>query len=632
MTKWLTMTAKLVAEEGVLKELVLSFDAGDQWIIGRDPDASQLIVEDLSASRKHAICRRTPDGITIENLSHTNPTLVNEEKIEQPHLLHQGDMVKIGNSVFCYYEETGSKLIEEHPSEVIPKEEKVLTSEDIIEKLAAEKIPAEEEMPHPSIFEEEADDSKQGVAQVNFDLTETGRWLLKVVGGPNSGAEFSMQAGNTYTLGTDPNTCDIVFYDNTVSRQHVRITVGEDDSLTIEDLKSRNGTRIDGEQITEKKSLLPNTFVALGTTSFVIYDREGEMQTIISPLMPSIVKVLQKEESASDKGASAVLSEKEASAAAAEDAAAKASEDKKKPKHTFGAFILIWVLIGLFALVGLAVQTLFLQEPVIKQDLVDPTKVLTEALASFPGVKFSFNKTTGRLLLVGHVLTVTDKNQLIYNLQGLKFIRDMDDSGVIIDEYVWTEANQVLSKNPSWKGVTVHSPSPGRFVLSGYLHNRSQAEQVWDYLTRNFPYLDLLENKIVVEEDVVASITNALRNQGFNAVKAEMVGGELTLTGNIQIGQKAAFDELTTQFREIPGIRTVNALVNERERNEAVINISDRYLVTGSSRVEGKLNVVINGRILAEGDVIDGMKVTNIQPSYVLLEKNGIVYRIDLNQ
>ncbi len=34
----------------------------------------------------------------------------------------------------------------------------------------------------------------------------------------------------------------------------------------------------------------------MGTTSFVLYDREGEMQTIISPLLPSIVKVLKDEE------------------------------------------------------------------------------------------------------------------------------------------------------------------------------------------------------------------------------------------------------------------------------------------------------------------------------------------------
>lgn len=626
------MTAKLVAEEGILKELVLSFDAGDQWLIGRDPDSCQLIVEDLAASRKQALCRRTPDGITIENLSLTNPTLVNDEEVPQPRLLHQGDMVKIGDTMFCFYEETGAHLIEEKPGTATARGEKMPphTTQEVMDALAPPP-PQEidEDRPHPSILEEEGVEHKEQIAQVTFDLTETGRWLLKVVGGPNSGAEFSMQAGNSYLLGSDPNTCDIVFYDNTVSRQHVRITVNPDDTLMVEDLKSRNGTRVDGELITDKHALRPSTFVSIGTTSFVIYDREGEMQTIISPLLPSIVKKLKEEPEHAEKSA-----EKPQEAVVATPVAAPTpAVEKKKPTHTLGAFILIWILIGLFALVGLGIQTLFLQEPVVVTPQIDSNQLLAEALTPFPNVKFSFNKTTGRLLLVGHVLTVTDKNQLEYNLQGLKFIKVLDDSGVIIDEYVWGEANQVLAKNPAWKGVTVHSPTPGRFVVSGYLKNRAQAEQVWDYLTRNFPYLDLLENKITVEEDVIGVVSNLLRTHGFNAVKVEMSAGELTISGNIQIGQKADFDALAQQLKEIPGVRIVNNLVAERERSEAVINISDRYAVSGSSRLGGgKLSVVINGRILTEGDVLDGMKITHLESHYILLEKGGAVYRIDFNQ
>lgn len=69
-----------------------------------------------------------------------------------------------------------------------------------------------------------------------------------------------------------------------------------DDELIIQDQKSRNGVLISGIQIDQQDSLLPGNIVTLGTTSFIVYDREGEMHTIISPLLPSIVKVLQGEE------------------------------------------------------------------------------------------------------------------------------------------------------------------------------------------------------------------------------------------------------------------------------------------------------------------------------------------------
>ncbi len=144
------------------------------------------------------------------------------------------------------------------------------------------------------VFDENTPAGKDALAEINFEIVDTGRWLLKVIGGPNNGAEFSMQSSNSYTIGTDPNTCDIVFHDTSVSRQHAKITITDEDILWIEDLKSRNGTLIDGEQLKNKTQLNPNTVISIGTTSFVVYDREGEMQTIISPLLPSIVKTLQR--------------------------------------------------------------------------------------------------------------------------------------------------------------------------------------------------------------------------------------------------------------------------------------------------------------------------------------------------
>ena len=38
------MAAKLVAEEGLLKGLVLPLEGSLEWVIGRDPEACQLLV------------------------------------------------------------------------------------------------------------------------------------------------------------------------------------------------------------------------------------------------------------------------------------------------------------------------------------------------------------------------------------------------------------------------------------------------------------------------------------------------------------------------------------------------------------------------------------------------------------
>lgn len=717
------MAAKLVAEEGILKGLVLSLEDGDQWVIGRDPDACQLLVEDPSASRKHLICRATSKGILVENLSETNPIQVNEEEVKEPRLLHNGDAVKIGDGTFRFYAEAAAHLFNEDeekrfaltstPTENNPVEEPFLVNEQkateiesenesenppeekqslfqeepkkngsVDEDQATEELPPKPEpheetqepimplskettladqppeaqsltdskdFPHPpslqeevgsdgekrhdSIFDEEPSD-QHALAEINFGLLDTGRWLLKVISGPNNGAEFSMLTGNSYIIGTDPNACDIVFHDTSVSRQHTRITVNQDDTLLIEDLKSRNGTLVNGEQLHGKLTLTSHSLVAVGTTSFMIFDREGEMQTIISPLMPSIVKVLQTEESKKTDQANPNPSVE--TALNSPSIATQSLQESTKPLHqhhsNLAAFILIAILTGLFVIVGIGTSTLFKSEPVAIVQIADTTKALGSALDPFPSVKYSYNQSTGQLLLVGHVLTTTDKSQLLYALQGLNFIKNLDDSGVIIDEYVWREINQVLEKNPEWKGINIMALTPGHFVVTGYLQTRNQADRLSEYLSANFPYPDLLENRTVVDQEIMTFIHAILQSKGLKAVVVKLDNGEVTLTGGVPNDKLGEMASIINQIKEIRGIRNVRNSISEQAPEQSLVNISDKYEVTGISNQGGKMSVVINGRILMQGDALDGMTLTSIQPSIIYLEREGTKYRIDYNR
>lgn len=614
------MAAKFIAEEGALKGLTLSLEQGSEWVIGRDPESCQLLVEDPLASRKHLVCRSSPQGIVLENLSQTNPVQVNQQEVKEPRLLKDGDAVKIGSGIFRFYDDNlASKAI---PSQTNKGEEMVEDPE-----------PIEEEPTHETIYKETSDEDKGILAEIDFDLRDTGRWLLKVIGGPNNGAEFSMQSGSSYVIGTDPATCDIIFHDTSVSRQHARITISETNTISIEDLKSRNGTLVDGEKIQGRRPLETNILVNVGTTAFLIFDREGDMQTIISPLLPSIVKVLQKEDEKKQQA------EKEPIAPTPEKVAVQEAiiPEKKhdaKAQTALGAFVLIGIITGLFVVVGIGTTTLFQSSPIQKTEQTDINSEITKTLASFPSVKWSFSKNTGNLLLVGHVLTMSDKSQLMYSLQGLKkYIKNVDDSGVIIDEYVWRETNQILARDPRWKGISIHSPSPGAFVLDGLLQTRKQAEELNDYITANFNYLDVLENRVVVGEDILSKANSELENAGIKNVKVKIENQELNLTGNIPKDKLAALDQVTKKLREIPGVRGVKSYITEMEAEQHMINISDRYRVTGFSHQGGvNLNVVINGRILTRGDVLDGMTITSIRPNAIFLEKDGVKYRIDYNQ
>ena len=663
------MVAKLVVEEGDLKGLTLSLEDGDMWTIGRDPDECQLVIEDPLVSRKHLIAHRTPEGITAQNLSDTNPVQINDEEIgDQSRLLQNGDILKIGNELLRYYEDSSAHVVNGTPDtnnfEISDSDMTDINDRDIPESdemgeieippqetkaapLQEENVPQPEEpapslpstvpeadqaLPQNTIFGEEEDDAGIAtLAEIDFGVIETGRWLLKVISGPNNGAEFYMQVGHSYILGTDPQTCDIVFHDTSVSRQHAKITVSSEDTLMIEDLKSRNGVLISGIPIENKQSLTPSSIVTLGTTSFVVYDREGEMQTIISPLLPSIVKVLQQESPKSDEIPAAVSAETKpaASAPPSEAPPPLAETPPPKPPRQLGPYIILTAIIGLFALAAIGTTSLFRAEPIIVQHQENADELIQQALKPFPAIRYTFNKSSNGLLLLGHVTTLSDKNQLLYNLGGLKFIKSIDDSGIVIDEYVWHEVNSILGNDPAWKGISIHSPAAGQFILSGYLQTRKQADQLSSYISLNFPYLDLLKKQIVVEEDVINQINSWLQSAQLFDIIPKMSNGEISLTGTAPSDRVDEIKEILDKIKQIPGVRIVNNLVRTQTAETGTINISDHYRVTGKSRIGSKYTVVINGRILSENDDLDGMTIIKITSDRVLLKNEGNKYRID---
>jgi len=649
------MAAKLISEEGDLKGLVLSLEDGNEWVIGRDPDECKLVIPDPLISRKHAIVYTKPEGLYLQNLSETNPSVVNDEEMDnQPKLLHHGDSIKFGNEVFRYYTDSEAHILdEEYPAKIIDQENTAETpSEDappfeennensledknnltpLIETSSSEtpsQEPTDQTMSNPTqdTILQENDEDFAPLAEINFGLADFGRWLVKVVNGPNNGAEFYMQSGYSYILGTDPNTCDIVFYDTSVSRQHAKIIVTDEDTLLIEDLNSKNGVLVNGKQIEGKESLEPTQIVTLGTTALIVYDREGEMQTIISPLLPSIVKVLQEEERKTSQSGSL-----EPFISSTEPIVEPEPPyvEPPKPKSHFGKLLLLASLVGLFLLIGMGTNALFKNDPVQEVVNTHAEEAIEKVMTDYPSVKWAYNKSTGGVLLLGHVSTSAEKNQLLYTLHSLPtVVKAIDDSGIIIDEGVWREINSILSKNAAWQGITIHSPEAGKFVLSGTLKTRHQAEQLYDYIGINFPYLDLLKRDVLVEEDVINQIKGLLLAGGYSNVVPKMVDGEVSLSGNIPSNLAENFPPLLDKIKAIPGLRAVYNFTQIKTEDMGIKNITSQYQVTGSTKVGSKYTVQINGRILSEGDRLDNMVITRITVNAVFLEDANKKYRID---
>lgn len=188
---------------GAVMEYILM--EGATATIGRS-QSNDICVPERHVSRRHAVIRYQDGGFLISDLGSANGTFVNGSEVTEPYLLLGGDTIRL------YVPELNFLAY----AAGIPEGGKGPTSSMII-------LP-----------------------------TSTGEQpCLIVTTGPQEGAEFRflkkrMMVGRA----TSNATWDISLQDRAVSRPHCRferLPDGED--WTVTDLRSANGTRINGEAI-----------------------------------------------------------------------------------------------------------------------------------------------------------------------------------------------------------------------------------------------------------------------------------------------------------------------------------------------------------------------------------------------
>jgi len=569
------MVGYLIGEEGPFTGLLIQLEEGEEWIIGRDPDVVFQVLEDPMVSRRHVIFRKTVAGYTVENLSTINPAKCNGIPISDTTLLHEADLLEIGNSIFRF------------------------------------------SLKDPKKTEEEPSFPKEDFAEISFGEESESRWMIKVVAGPNNGAEFGMREGESYIIGKDPDQCDLVFQDLSVSRQHARISVSEEGKISIEDLHSRNGVFVNGSMIESPTELSSQDSIAFGTTTFLIIDHKTTRETIFAP---------------------APLSYLEKNIAALEEQQSKEEESLQASKKDWKQLIIptkhliIAIFFIILIFIGFAgIISLFKSQEIVMVK-VDEEHLIKQAIHSYTKVEFSLNSSSGKLFILGHVLTEVDHQELMHTLETFPFITSIEDN-IIIDELVVENFNALLVKNPVWRSVTLMSPKAGKFLLRGYVDTAQAISDLLDYVRRNFTYLDLLDNKVVAEKTLTTEIQALLLEKGFVNIALQSNGGEVILAGRVNEGEEKAFQAILQNIRNIEGVVEVKNFVIFTTTSTAQIDVSAQYRVTGTSKFGVKSQfVVINGKILTSGDLLDSMLITEITSNTVLLEKDGIKYKINYNQ
>lgn len=570
------MPKHLIAKEGILQGRVIILEGKEEWKLGRDFENCDIVLEDKKVSREHALIYNTEEGLFLKNLSSTNPVKINGHIIKEDQLLKEGDEVRIGETSFLY------------------------STEDVPANADEKKAAIEPQESHKTIFETEREE------EVKEEEKES-RFILKVISGPNAGAEMALEPGHSYIIGKEES--DIALNDPGVSKKHARINIDSQGTISIEDLGSKNGTLVNSSKIEGVKIITSQDLLTIGASSFLIWDRESSEETIFIPSPQTIVE--------------------EKIAPLPERVEKEDWRKKKIPKKiavlggtlTFALFIL---MLGFFSL--FKTETL----EVSRQDYVGEIR---KSLAKFQDVKFSYSQNTQSLFLTGHVLTKTDYEELKYFIQNFTFLEKVQDN-VIIDELIWKNVNDILATHPEFRGVSMHSPQAGKYVLTGYLDSQEILAQLNDYINVNFPYLDRLQNVVVVESILNQEIATKLFNKGFGAITFQLANGEVTIAGFYPEEKKKEFQNLLEEIKKMVGIRAVKNIAAQTSEEGARIDLTSKYAVAGAvlgnkSKIFG---VQVNGQIVSQGDFLDGMKITEIKTNVIYLEKDGLKYKINYNQ
>ncbi|HEY3375302.1 MAG TPA: FHA domain-containing protein [Candidatus Aquicultor sp.] len=107
--------------------------------------------------------------------------------------------------------------------------------------------------------------------KITIPATKAKGPILMVKKGPFIGQNFDLKK-NEITLGRDPSS-DIFLDDVTVSRHHARIIVS-DDSVSIVDVGSLNGTYVNHELIEERQVLFSDDELQIGKFKLVFRDKK----------------------------------------------------------------------------------------------------------------------------------------------------------------------------------------------------------------------------------------------------------------------------------------------------------------------------------------------------------------------
>lgn len=235
---------KLIIEDDEGRRSVVPIELGEATV-GRDEE-NTIRLNERNVSRRHARLIRENGTIYAEDLDSYNGVFINGDRVKHRQDIHEGDILRVGDFQLELRGEGMSRRTEETTQRAGPPEGAEVTKPNFRLDDGPEIVdPSEPEQRHEPTAIIRVDQMQERAERRDSQTIAGARARLLCVSTQFAGREFEIARDEAVIGRTEDN--DIAIDHRSVSRHHAKI-IASGDSYRIIDMKSANGTLVNGEE------------------------------------------------------------------------------------------------------------------------------------------------------------------------------------------------------------------------------------------------------------------------------------------------------------------------------------------------------------------------------------------------
>lgn len=459
--------------------------------------------------------------------------------------------------------------------------------------------------------------------------------ILKILTGPQEGAELELDAGIALRIGTD-DSCDIVLVDAMAPAQALELVM-EGDDVSVTAAAERIFAGDAALPVGEKTALPDYTILTIGSTRCAVGDADKPWPPLRwIPLDVLLAEKPQPEQEAEKSAEESADKPEQEEAPLSREQLEKIDElqSQKRAKRGRGFAILSWLILILICAAGMwftGRHVWKIAAPKEKEEAKDVAenahKTRLEKLrerAEALGLTIEEEEDGSIRRIAGNVPKTSQRTVIeqIVKYDCPQVICEMTDDETLarsVKELVWglTEGRLQLV---SLKDRVAK--------LMGMTNSEEEWNTIVDNIRHDIPRLASVESDVVYADVMAAKLREALSKTGFHDVRVEVLPGELQFVGYAPKESSQMFIKLLEEaVKYFPENARLSNLVKWKDA-ETVIDGEDpvapkvRQLpITGIVVHPYPCVILADGQRLGTGSMVGGYTIDEISLTEVSLSK-----------